>query len=139
LLAQGHPVQPVEAVYLDADEKVTEDFVGLLVVVDLLGSLSPTVEDWKSAMVGYLQDLAALNPRATPVPPPPGLVAVHDDSVAYREHLGAAAREWLAGVQADDPAWRERGFDEYGAAERARLAWYKDLWVYYTGQPAPTP
>jgi len=155
LLAQGHPVQPAEAVYLDADEQVTERYIGLLVVVDFLASMFPNAaawksataadlmppdaDDWKSAMVACLQALAALNPGETPVPPPAGLMAVHGDSVAYREHLAAAAREWLAGVEADDPAWRERGLGEYGEAERARLAWYKELWEHYTGQPAPGP
>jgi hypothetical protein len=96
LLAQGHAVTPAEAVYLDTDEQVTEQYVRLLVVVQELASMPPTAEGWQTALVTYLRALADLDPAQAPVPPPDTLGAVHARSVAYREHLATAAREWLA-------------------------------------------
>ncbi|HZR99966.1 MAG TPA: hypothetical protein VFE37_14735 [Chloroflexota bacterium] len=139
LLAQGHAVTPAEAVYLDADEQVTEQYVRLLVVVQELSRMLPTTEGWRPALMANLQAMADLDPAEAPVPPPEGLEAVHAASVGYRAHLGAAASEWLAAVRADDPTWLLRGNDEYAAAERARLAWYQALWEHYTGEPAPNP
>ncbi|HLH23955.1 MAG TPA: hypothetical protein VK066_15635 [Chloroflexota bacterium] len=137
LRAQGHDVAPDEAVYLDADEEVTEQYVRLLVVVQDLSQMLPTTEGWRPALIANLQAMAQLEPTLAPVPPPEGLRDVHAQSVAYREHLGKAADAWLAAVQADDPTWLLRGTDEYAAAEQARLAWYQALYEYYTGEPAP--
>jgi hypothetical protein len=137
LLAQGHAVTPAEALYLDADEQVTEQYVRLLVVVQELSRMLPTTEGWRPALLANLRAMAALDPAQAPVPPPEGLSDVHAASVAYREHLGVAAAEWLAAVQAEDPTWLLRGNDEYAAAERARLVWYQALWEHYTGEPAP--
>ena len=139
LRAQGHPVDTAEAAYLDADEQAREEFLRLQVVVDLLASLRPDTDDWKITLLQHLGQLAALDPTRTPVAPPPTLLAVHDQSLAYRRHLGAAALQWLAGVHANDPTWLQRGAEEHANAERARLAWYKALWEHYTGQPAPAP
>ncbi len=139
LRAQGHPVAPAEAAYLDADEQVTEQYVRLLVVVQELAALPPTTPEWRRAMVLYLEAMANLDPAAAPVPPPDGLLAVHTHAVAYREGLGTAARQWLAAIRAEDPAWLLQGADAYGAAEQARLAWQKALWEYYVGEPAPGP
>jgi hypothetical protein len=137
LLAQGHPVSPAEAVYLDADEQVTEQYVRLLVVVQELSRMPPSTEGWRPALLANLQAMAALDPAKAPVAPPAELDAVHAEAVAYRGHLGRAAGAWQAALRADDPAWLQRGTDEYAAAEAARLAWYQALWVYYTGEPAP--
>lgn len=139
LRAQGHPVAPAEAVYLDADEQITEQYVRLLVVVQELAAMPPTTPEWRRALVAYLQAMADLDPAAAPVPPPDGLRAVHEHAVAYREELGTAARRWLAAIEANDPAWLLQGADAYGAAEQARLAWQKALWEYYVGEPAPGP
>jgi hypothetical protein len=46
------------------------------------------------------------------VAPPPTLAEIHAQSVAYRTHLSAAALEWLNGVEAEDPAWLQRGLNE---------------------------
>jgi hypothetical protein len=137
LLAQGHPVTPAEAVYLDADEQVTEQYVRLLVVVQELSRMLPTTDGWRPAMLTNLQAMAALDPALAPVPPPEELDAVHAQAVAYRAHLGTAAAQWRDAIQADDPIWLLRGNDEFAAAERARLAWYQALYEHYTGEPAP--
>jgi hypothetical protein len=137
LIAQGHPVTPAEAVYLDADEQVTEQYVRLLVIVQELSRTLPTAEGWRPTILAYLEAMTRLDPAEAPVPPPENLRAIHDQAVAYRAHLGTAAAEWLAAVQADDPTWLLRGSDPYAAAERARLTWYQALWEHYTGEAAP--
>ena len=139
LRAQGHAVTPDEAVYLDTDEQVTEQYVRLLVVVQELSGMRTSDPDWRPAMVAYLRAMADLDPAQAPVAPPEGLRAVHAQAVAYREQLGEAARQWLFAVQGADPAWLAHGNAAYGAAESARLGWQRALWEYYTGEPAPVP
>ncbi len=139
LTAQGHTVAPDEAAYLDADEQVTEDFVRLLAYVQMMMTVPPSTEGWRESLGNFLEAMVVLDPERTPVPPPESLAEVHADAVAYRAHLSSAALEWLHGVEASDPAWMQRGMDEYGAAEQARLAWYKALYERYTGEPAPGP
>jgi hypothetical protein len=139
LTAQGHTVEPAEAAYLDADEQVTEEFVRLLAYVQMMMGIPPNTEGWRETMVNFLEPMVLLDPERTPVPPPDSLGTVHASSVAYRVHLSAASLEWLHGVEANDPAWMERGLREYGAAEQARLAWHKALYERYTGEPAPGP
>ncbi|HEY7067216.1 MAG TPA: hypothetical protein VII06_37485 [Chloroflexota bacterium] len=137
LISQGHDVTPDEAVYLDADEQVTEQYVRLLVVVEELARMNPTAPNWRTAIVTYLQAMTDLDPAEAPVPPPDSLAEIHARSVAYRAELGTAAQAWLDGVEVDDPTWLLRGNDAYAAAERARLQWYQALYEYYTGEPAP--
>jgi hypothetical protein len=137
LLAQGHRVTPAEAIYLDADEQVTEQYVRLLVVVQEISRAAPTAEGWRPTILAYLDAMGQLDPAQAPVPPPEGLGAVHAHAVAHRAQLGTAAAEWRAAIQADDPTWLLRGNDAYAAAERARLAWHQALWEHYTGEPAP--
>ncbi len=139
LLAQGHPVTPAEAVYLDADEQVTEQYVRLLVVIQELAGMAPTAPGWRQAMTTYLQALADLDPTQAPVAPPDSLAPVHAQAVDHRAQLGASARAWLVGVQAGDSGWVARGAEAYGAAESARLAWQRALWEHYVGAPAPGP
>jgi hypothetical protein len=139
LQAQGHSVASAEAAYLDADEQVTDEFVRLLAYVQMVMSVPATTDGWQDSMVRLLEPMVVLDPERAPVPPPDSLAAVHAASVGYRSHLSAAALQWLGGVEANDPAWLQRGLEEYGAAERARLAWHKALYEYYTGEPAPGP
>jgi hypothetical protein len=140
LRAQGHAVDAVHAAYLDADERAREEFVELLVVVDVLASARPgDAEGWRFFLLDTLQLLVGLDPTHTPVEPPPGFAEVHAHSLAYRQHLHTAGRQWLAAVRDRDPAWYQRGAIEYAAAERVRLAWHKALWERYTGEPAPGP
>jgi hypothetical protein len=139
LQAQGHRVTPAEAAYFDADEQVTDEFVRLLAYVQMVMSVPTTTDGWQDSMVRLLEPMVVLDPERAPVPPPESLATVHAASVGYRAHLSAAALQWLRGVEDNDPAWLQRGLEEYGAAERSRLAWHKALWEYYTGEPAPGP
>ena len=139
LQAQGHRVAPAEAAYFDADEQVTDEFVRLLAYVQMVMGVPATTDGWQDSMVRLLEPMVVLDPERAPVPPPESLAVVHAASVGYRSHLSAAALQWLRGVEGNDPAWLQRGLEEYGAAERARLAWHKALYEYYTGEPAPGP
>ena len=139
LRAQGHTVTADEAAYLDADEQVTDEYVRLLGYVQLVMSSPANAADWRDDMVAFLEPMALLVPDRTPVPPPDTLAAVHAAAVGYHTHLGAAALQWLRAVEANDPQWVQAGLEEYGAAERARLAWQKALYERYVGEPAPGP
>jgi hypothetical protein len=139
LRAQGHTVDAAEAAYLDADEQVTDEYVRLLGYVQMVISTPASASDWRDDMVSFLEPMALLAPDRTPVPPPDSLAAVHTAAVGYRTHLGAAALQWLRAVEANDPQWVQAGLEEYGAAERARLAWQKALYERYVGEPAPGP
>lgn len=139
LHAQGYDVAAPEAAYLDADEQVTEAYLRPLTMVQVLMATPPSRPCWAEVMTLYLEMLERLDPAWAPVPPPADLQGVHAAAVAYRAHLGAAARAWLGGVRADDPAWLTRGQADYAAAERARRAWYAALWEHYAGEPPPGP
>ena len=135
---QGQIVPDAEAAYLDADEQVQEQFLQALIFVELLSNVAPTVQDWRAAMLQALQYFASLDPDPGPAPPI-ALQAVHAEAVRHRERLRAAAEAWLAGVEADDPAWRQRGAAELGAAEQARLLWHRALLERYAARAVPGP
>jgi hypothetical protein len=138
LREQGQIVPDAEAAYLDADEQVQEQFLQALIAVELLSNVAPTLQDWRAVMAQALRHLASLDPDPGPVPPT-ALQAVHAEAVRHRERLRAAAEAWLAGVEADDPAWRQRGAADLGAAEQARLLWHRALLERYAGRAIPGP
>ena len=139
LRAQGHAVEPTEAAYLDADERLTESFVQPLVVVLAFANQPSRHDDWRLSVRQQLQQLVRLDPLRTPVIPPVALQGAHTQAVLHRHHLRAAAEAWLVALEADDPEWLQRGGAEYAAAESARIGWHRALWERYVGQPLPAP
>lgn len=137
LRAQGHAPDAAEAAYLDADERVTEAFLQPLLVVLAFADQPQRRDDWRPTATEYLRYLARQEPTTTPVIPPATLLPLHEQAVTYRRHLRAAAVAWLAAIEANEPEWLPAGSEEYAAAERARLGWYRALWERYVGGPPP--
>ncbi len=119
----GYTLTAEEAAYLDADEEVTEQFLTPLLTVELH---APYVQDEYSRQIvlAELRRLAALDPTATPVAPTPTLAELHRLALARRTSLQEAARQWLEGLEANDPAWVARGAEAYGRARQAEADWY---------------
>jgi hypothetical protein len=119
----GYTLTAEEAAYLDADEGVTEQFLTPLLTIELH---APYVQDEYSRQIvlAELRRLAALDPTATPVAPPPTLAELHRLALARRTSLQEAARQWLEGLEANDPAWVARGAEAYGRARQAEADWY---------------
>ena len=128
LRAHGYNVTDAEAEYLDRDEAVQAVYGQGLWNVHLLSMMDPAQrnDEWRQALVSELTRLIEAEPSATP-PAPASLQRHRELGLAQRTQAREAARQWLAGVQANDPEWLERGGDAWRAALQAMENWQQEL------------
>ena len=128
LRVQGYNVTDAEAQYLDQDEAVQAVYGQALWNVHLLSLVEPAQrnDEWRQALVAELNRLIEADPSVTPQAPA-SLQRHRELGIAHRSRMRDAARQWLAGVQASDPEWLERGGDAYRAALQAMESWQQEL------------
>jgi hypothetical protein len=128
LRAQGYDVTDAEIAYLNADEHVQVVYAEALLNVDALARVAPAEQsaEWRQALLGELTRLVEADPNATP-PAPPSLARHRELGVTHRAQLQEAARQWLAGVQVDDPEWLQRGAEAFRAAMESLAGWQAEL------------
>jgi hypothetical protein len=134
----GHRIANEEAAYLDADAELTDQFVRPVLTVDLFAA--SVVDDRSRELVlTALRQIVAMDPSARRVAPPPTLQELDRLALARRTAAQQAARRWIEGLEANDPAWLARGTEALGAANRAEAEWYVALQQYLSGAQAGRP
>jgi hypothetical protein len=135
----GHALSDAEAAYLDADQLVQAQYAApLFRVIGLAGPGTTGVPEGQVRLTieSELQSLAGLDPSAAPVAPP-SLSRFRELAVEHRTALRRAAAAWLAGLQAADPDWRDRGAGDFAAAQQSLATWQQELLGRYPPPSQP--
>jgi hypothetical protein len=135
----GYTLTDAEVAYLDADEQVQVQYVIPIVrVVTLLGPAESGLPDASvlPAVEAELQQVAALDPGASPQAPD-SLARLRELAVGHRTAVRQAAVAWLAGLQAGDAEWRQRGADAFGTAQQSLGEWQQELIARYPPPAQP--
>jgi hypothetical protein len=134
----GYSVSAEEAAYLDADEQLTDQFVRAMLTAELHAA---TINDdySRQLVLAELRRVVALDPAAGTPPAPPTLAELNRVSLARRTAIRQTARQWIEGLNANDPNWGARGSDAYGAARVAESDWYNLLRQIFTARPPAGP
>jgi hypothetical protein len=130
----GHTLSNEVAAYLDADAAHTEKFVQPVLTVDLFAA-SLVDERSRQIVLTALRQVVALDP-GTVSPPPPGLADLDRLAVARRTAAQQAARNWIQGLDGNDPGWLFRGSEALGLANQAEGEWYVLLNQFLAGAQA---
>ncbi|HEY7063931.1 MAG TPA: hypothetical protein VII06_20800 [Chloroflexota bacterium] len=143
LRANGFTVSDAEMAYLDADERLETGYLLALSSIQLLAATPPDqqTDAWRQSLTGELSRIIEMDPAGTP-PAPPSLQHFRDLTTEHRRHAQQAARQWLAGVQAGDAQWAQRGADEERAAGESYAAFMQELAAHFpppADQPTPQP
>ena len=134
----GYTLTDAEARYLDADEQLTDQFVAPILTVELHAQFAAD-EFSRQVMISQLRQVTALDPGANTVPAPASMGEIERIAVTRRAALRRAAEQWLGGLEANDPAWVNRGVEAYGTARQGEADWLAALRQRLTGAPAGTP
>src|SRR4051794_11061689 len=127
----GFTVNDAEGAFLDADQIANLTFLAsLFQVVSLAGPEGLPEGDTRTGVVTELQRLIALDPAAVGAAPS-SLQRLRELSIEQRRAIRQAAQNWLDGIQANDPSWRERGIESFGAAQQSLEAWQRELLTRY--------
>jgi hypothetical protein len=134
----GFSLDAAEATFLDADQDVQIQFVGpLFEVFSLAGGESGLPDSATQAqIVAALQKVIALDPNAAPQAPP-ALARLRELAVEQRSALRRAATGWLSALQAGDEEWRQRGADDFVAAQQSLGAWNQEMFTRYPPPEQP--
>jgi len=134
----GFSLDAAEATYLDADQNVQIQYVGPLLEVFRLAGPESGVPDsaTQAQIVAALQKVIALDPNAAP-PAPPSLARLRELAVEQRTALRRAAAGWLGALQAGDEDWRQRGADDFVAAQQSLGAWNQEMFTRYPPPEQP--
>jgi hypothetical protein len=129
----GYNLSADEGTFLDADERLTDQFVTPVLTVELQAPFAND-EFSRQVILAELRKVVALDPGAA-APAPASLSEVARISVLRRTAIRQAAQGWLAGLEANDPSWVVRGSDAYGTARQAEVDWYAALRQRLGGTP----
>jgi len=129
----GYTISADEGAFLDADERLTDQFVTPVLTVELQAPFAND-EFSRQVILSELRKVVALDPAASTAPPA-ALSELARISVVRRSAIRQAAQGWLAGLEANDPSWVTRGSDAYGTARQAEVDWYAALRQRLGGAP----
>jgi len=134
----GFSLDAAEAAYLDADQDVQIQYVGPLFTVFNLAGPEGGLPDsaTREQIVAALQKVIALDPTAAPQAPPT-LARLRELAVEQRTALRRAASGWLSALQAGDEDWRQRGADDFVAAQQSLGAWNQEMFTRYPPPQQP--
>jgi hypothetical protein len=134
----GFSLEAAEAAYLDADQNVQFQYVGPLFEVFGLAGPEAGLPDsaTQERIVAALQKVTALDPNAAPQAPP-SLARLRELAVEQRAALRRAAASWLSALQAGDEDWRQRGAEDFVAAQQSLGAWNQEMFTRYPPPEQP--
>lgn len=135
----GFTLDAAEATYLDADQDVQIQYIGpLFEVFSLAGAEESGLPDsaTQEKIVAALQKVVALDPNAAPQAPS-SLARLRELAVEQRAALRRAAAGWLGALQAGDEDWRQRGADDFVAAQQSLGAWNQEMFTRYPPPEQP--
>ena len=129
----GYTISADEGTFLDADERLTDQFVTPVLTVELQAPFAND-EFSRQVIMSELRKIVALDPGAAGTAPA-SLSEVARLSVVRRSAIRQAAQGWLTGLESNDPSWVVRGSDAYTTARQAEADWYSALRQRLGGSP----
>jgi hypothetical protein len=123
----GYTLTDAEAAYLDAEQQLQGQYLTPFVqVVTLAGTEGVPVDSTRTNIMAELQKVTNLDPSAAPEAPA-SLQRLRELTIQQRVGMRAVAQQWLDGLIAGDPDWRQRGASDFQAAQQSLSDWQQEL------------